>query len=100
MKILNIVNIFNPTDIKKNYFAYKCFLKFLIQNNALHNFLDELYQKNNPYSCNFGKLKIKDAINTAFAWERSRLGSEYWSCLYEKYCCIIYELIKLNKLKS
>lgn len=99
MKTPNLINIFDPIDIKKNYFAYKCFLKFLIQNNALHNFLDELYQENNPYRCYFGRLKIKDAIDDSFVWVESRLGDEYWSRLYDKYCNIIYELFKLKKLK-
>jgi hypothetical protein len=69
--------------------GHEGFYDFLINNNCLDNWIDNMvnFDNNiekclNNYKRNFGE-KYKEYINSSFTWDYTNEGQEYWENIYD-----------------
>ena len=75
----------NEKDIDSLFRGHEGFYNFLINNNCLDNWIDNMeYFNNNIEKClnhfkkYFGK-RYKEYINSSFSWEDTNEKEEYWA---------------------
>lgn len=78
-------------DKEQSYYNLKKVKQFLLDNNAYHNYLYNLYQEN--HLNNFDDVlnffsrhinKIDRFIDFSFEWWCTKEGEDYWHLLYRK----------------
>jgi hypothetical protein len=83
-------------DREQSYYNIKKVKKFLIDNNAYHNYLYNLYQENHLNNLddvsNFFSRHIHEIysfIEFSFVWSHTKEGFDYWKKLNDKYLQIL-----------